>query len=460
MRGNPNSHGPAPSGEREVRDFLKGVLSLSAAPETEAVLSVSREALTRFAHNAIHQNVAEEDGALQVRAAFGRRVGWASTNDLSPQGVERVVEQACSLARLLPQDLEWPGLAEPQPIPSVQAYDEAVASLPPDLRAREVAEICRAARAADLLASGAFSSARREYAVMNSKDLFAWAPSTQAELTFVVEDLDDRASSYAHATGWRLEQVETESLARTAVERALLSRHPRPANSCDCPVVLNPYAVVSLLEMLSADGMGALAVQEGRSWMNGKLGLQSLSEKITIVDDALDPGGLPQAFDCEGVPKRRVPIVVAGVPASPVYDRLTAAREAGRESTGHAQPYEDEDWDGPLPENLLLVPGDLSVEEMISTLDFGLYVTRFWYVNLTAPGSASVTGTTRDGLWWIERGELAYPVENLRFDQNLLEAFRHVIGVGRESRTLAGFNEDAYRVPALALESFRFIEVG
>jgi predicted Zn-dependent protease len=223
---------------------------------------------------------------------------------------------------------------------------------------------------------------------------------------------------------------------------------------------LDVYAVLNILEALAESGMGALAVQEGRSWMNGKFGLQSLSEKITIVDDALHPDGLPQAFDCEGVPKRRVPIVVEGVPASPVYDRMTAAREAGRESTGHAQPYEDEDWDGPLPENLFLAPGVLSVPEMISKLDCGLYVTRFWYVNLTAPGSASVTGTTRDGAWWIEDGELAYPVENLRFDQNLLEAFRHVIGVGREPRTLAGFLENVYRVPALALESFRFIEVG
>ena len=157
------------------------------------------------------------------------------------------------------------------------------------------------------------------------------------------------------------------------------------------------------------------------------------------------------------MPKQRVPIVVNGVPTSPVYDRLTAAREVGRESTGHAQPYDDEDWDGPLPENLSVAPGSASVEDMIRSIDRGLYVTRLWYVNLTQPHNCGVTGTTRDGVWWIDRGELAYPLTNLRFDQELIDAFQHVRGVGRERSTLMGFYGGIHRIPALALESFRFI---
>jgi predicted Zn-dependent protease len=217
--------------------------------------------------------------------------------------------------------------------------------------------------------------------------------------------------------------------------------------------------VVNLLEVFSAAGMGALAVQEGRSWMNGRLGQPCLSPRISITDDALDPHGFMQAFDCEGVPKQRVPIVVGGVPTSPVYDRLTAAREQGQRSTGHAQPF-DEDWDGPLPENLFLAPGEASLDDLIASTERGLYVTRFWYVNLTTPHDCDVTGTTRDGVWWIEHGELAYPVTNLRFDQELVTTFKHVRGVGRELRTLPGYFGGYYRAPALALESFRFVHVG
>jgi predicted Zn-dependent protease len=192
--------------------------------------------------------------------------------------------------------------------------------------------------------------------------------------------------------------------------------------------------------------------------MNARLGRRCLAAPLTIWDDAFDPAGLPRAFDCEGVPKRRVPIVLAGVPTSPVYDRLTAAREVGRTSTGHAQPYDVEDWDGPLPENLVVAPGDQTVEAMIAGVTKGLYVTRFWYVNLVSPHDCAVTGTTRDGVWWIENGELAYPAENLRFDQALVDALAGIRGLGRELHTVAGYFGGVHRVPAMALESFRFIE--
>ena len=441
-----------------IEDILKRVMLLSEADETEAVFVGADESLTRFAHNVIHQNVAEADASLEVRAACGTRVGIASTNDLSPQGTERVTRLAGELARHVPENPDWPGLPEPQALPDVSAYDEAVAGMTPEARARAVAGICGAAGAQNLLASGAFSTGQAEYAVMNSKGVFAYAPSTQVDLTFVVERPPESASAYANATAWKLSQIDVEALKRQAIDHALADRQPRPIAAGEYPVVLEAYAVVGILDALTEAGMGALAVQEERSWMNRRIGRRSLSPLISIVDDAFDPEGLPQAFDVEGVPKQRVPIVVNGVPTSPVYDRLTAAREGRRASTGHAQLY-DEDWDGPLPENLGLSPGDLTVDEMIHSIDRGLYITRFWYVNLIAPRSCGVTGTTRDGVWWIERGELAYPVTNMRFDQELIPALKHVCGIGREQRTLAG-SFGVYRVPALALESFRFIEVG
>ena len=448
-------------GQSEIRRLLSHVLFISEADETEAVLQASNEFLTRFAHNEIHQNVAERNTWLEVRAAFGSSVGMATTNDLSPLGLGRVVNQAGAIARHLPPNPDWPGLAEPQPLPDVLAYDEAVATLAPKARARMVGDICRAAGSERLLASGALATLQSEVAVMNSNGVFAYAPSTQADLNFVLEHPDETASTYAHALGWKLAQIDAESLKEKAIQRAQVARRPRQIKASTYPVVLEPYAVVNLLEAFSAAGMGALAVQEGRSWMNERLGQQCLSPLISIADDAFDPEGFMQAFDCEGVPKQRVPIVVAGAPTSPVYDRLTAAREreGGRRSTGHAQPF-NEDWDGPLPENLTIAPGENCLEDLIASIDRGLLVTRFWYVNLTTPHNCGLTGTTRDGVWWIERGELAYPVKNMRFDQELVTAFQLVRGVGCEQRTLSGYLGGYHRVPALALDSFRFIDVG
>jgi len=444
-------------GRTEIEDVLKYAIYLSDAGETEVSIEAGESSLTRFAHNAIHQNVSEADAILDVRAVIQSRVGAASTNDLSRQGVYRAVKRACAMARHVPVSPDWPGLPEPQELPEVVAFDDAVASMTPEARARTVRDICAEAGASNLLASGAFSTERSEFAVMNSSGLFAYAPSTEVDLTFVVERPQESASAYASGTGWNLSQIDVESLKRQAIERALANRQPRSIAAGEYPVLLDRYAVVNVMEALAGAGMGALAVQEHRSWMNQRMGRRSLSPRLTIVDDAFDPEGFPQAFDIEGMPKRRVPIVVDGVPTSPVYDRVTAAREAGRTSTGHAQPFDD-DWDGPYPENLVMAPGEMSVEELIASVGRGLYITRFWYVNLTSSHDCGITGTTRDGVWWIEGGELAYPVANLRVEQELVPALRHVRGVGRERRTLAGFFDGVHRVPALALDSFRFVD--
>ncbi len=451
-------------GERVARELVEKALYLSTAGETEAVLMTSSEALTRFAYNTIHQNVAEADAELEIRAATGRRVGVASTNDLSPAGVERVVARACEQIRHLPENPNWPGLPTLADVDGaaqapVLAFDEAVAGASPELRATMIREICGAAKGEGLLASGAFETSYGETTVANTHGLFAFAPATEVDLTFVIEHPEKRASAYAHAAGWQLGQVDAARLTGEAVRQARAGGGPRPAPAGEWPVVFEPYAVAPLLEALAEAGMGALAVQEARSWMNGRLGERCLSPALTILDDALDVRGRPQAFDCEGVPKQRVPIVVQGTPISPVYDRYTAARQADQRSTGHAQPYDTDDWDGPLPENLSLAPGDKTVAELIAGVSRGLYVPRVWYVNVVSPHDCAVTGTTRDGLWWIENGALAYPVENLRFDQSLVEALTGVRGLGRERRTVAGFFGGAHRAPALALDAFRFIEV-
>jgi len=124
-------------------------------------------------------------------------------------------------------------------------------------------------------------------------------------------------------------------------------------------------------------------------------------------------------------------------------------------STGHAQPFE-EDWDGPAPGNLVLATGDSTVQELIAQTERGLYVTRLWYTNLVSEHDCAVTGTTRDGVWWIERGELAYAVQNLRLSQRLVTALADIRGVGKDRRTVRGLY-GVHRLPAMALGACRFI---
>ena len=148
--------------------------------------------------------------------------------------------------------------------------------------------------------------------------------------------------------------------------------------------------------------------------MSGNLGKQVMSEHVTIVDDALAPDALGLTFDFEGVPKRPVALVEDGVAVGPVTDSYWAA-QTGRANTGHALPAPNRS--GPMPLNLEMAAGDATLDELIGSVERGVYVTRFHYVNVEDPVPVTLTGMTRDGTFLIENGELTRPLKNLRFTQ-------------------------------------------
>jgi predicted Zn-dependent protease len=141
-----------------------------------------------------------------------------------------------------------------------------------------------------------------------------------------------------------------------------------------------------------------------------------------------------------------------GVARDVVYDRETAARD-GRESTGHALPAPN--THGPLPMNLFLATGDAAPEDLLAGIERGIYVTRFWYVNVVHPTETVLTGMTRDGTFLIERGEIGPPIRNLRFTMSVLEALSGVERIGRDPYLLPGWLGGSV-VPALRLGRFRF----
>lgn len=445
-------------GQTQTEALLKRVLALSAADETEAVLLGVDEQLTRFANNAIHQHVAEANRYVIVRVALGKHVGVGVTNDLSDAGLERAVENAVAAAKALPENPDFPGLPEPAEIPSVTAFDEATAACTPAERARAVSEVCRRAEEAGCTAAGAWRTGCHEWAVANSHGLFAYHPVTVADLTVVV--MTDDGSGYAADAAWKVAEIDVAARGDEAIQKALQSRNPQTLEPGVYPVVLEPYAVHDMVGTLAV-AAGATFVQEGHSWLSGRQGQQLMSPLISIWDDGLDPAGWPLPFDCEGVPRRRVDIVRAGVAGDALYDRARAARE-GKDSTGHALPAANpfDPWlsaahYGPMPLHTFMGTGESTIEEMVAGTERGVYVTRFWYTRTVHPREAVITGMTRDGTFLIEHGELVAPVRNLRFTQSYVEALAGVEAVGREVRRT--WNEPGMcSAPALKLSAFHF----
>ncbi len=441
--------------EDKIREITDKVLSLSQADQTEVLVFSDDSQLTRFANSYIHQNVAERDVHVRVRAVVAKRIGVASTNDLSAESLEKVVETALELARLQQENPDFVSLPEPASISEVNAFSEGTASFTPEARARAVGDICRRAVENDLVASGAFSTSVQEIAVANSLGVFAYFPATLADLKTVI--MGDDSSGYGASTAWDVEQMDAEAVGAEAVDKALQGRNPREIEPGLYTVILEEYATEDILEMLSYVGLGALAVQEERSFMCDRFGEQIVGSAISLWDDGLDPRGLPLPFDFEGVPKRRVSLIENGIAMNVVYDSYTAGKE-GKMSTGHGLPAPN--TFGPIPINMFMAPGEATLEEMIASTERGILVTRFWYTRPVHPKLAIITGMTRDGTFLIEKGEVAYPVKNLRFTQSYLDALSSVEMVGRATRLIrSDFELNGNHVPALKLGEFEFTGV-
>ncbi len=440
-------------GRERIKQITDNILARSAADQTEVVVIAGDQALTRFANSTIHQNVSEVDTEVRIRTVLGKRIGVATTNKLSDGALEETLDRALSIARLQPENPDFKSLPGPQPIPDVAAYSEATAGCTPEQRAQGAGAICLMAREAGVIGSGLLSTSVLEIGVANSLGTFAYFPTTRADISAVV--LSDTSAGYAAARSLDVNELDYETIGREAVGKCLRSQNPRALEPGKYTVILEPYAVQDFVNMMSWTGFSAVSLQEGRSFMVGKLGKQLVDSRVSIWDDGLSSEGIPMPFDFEGVPKRRVDFIEHGVARDVIYDSYRAGKEEGKESTGHALPAPG--GMGPFPLNTFFGPGDASLEGMIAGTERGIYVTRFHYTRPVEPKTVIVTGMTRDGTFLIENGEIAYPVKNLRFTQSYLEALNQVDRIGKELRLLGGMGDIAHdSVPALKLHGFNF----
>ena len=443
-------------GRQAALALLDKALSYSEAQETDIYLSAQDLGLSRFAGGAIHQNVAHGDIVLNIRSVVGKRLGRATTNDLSGAGVRRAIEAAHQNALLMPEDPEFNGLPEPSAAASVDSWDEATARCSPENRAKIVRGVCLQGKDHGLNVSGACRTGVQEICVVSSRGARAYHVGTFAGL--IINTMSSTSAGWAKGGSWRLSDLDTDALGREAVSKAVDGQDPVAIEPGRYPVVLDVYAVDDILEALSLHGMGAQAVQEGRSWMNDFMGdaegRRAMSPSITVWDDGSASNGWPVPFDAEGVPRQHVEIITNGVVSSPVDNSYTAAKE-GRVSTGHQANFTG----GPVASNLFMKEGDASFEKLIGSTRRGLYITPFFYTRLAHTKGCVMTGMTRDGTFMIENGQITHPVKDLRFTQAYVDALAGVEQVGSESKLVLNEVGFATRVPALKLSSFNFTGV-
>jgi len=447
--------GEALRDERELRAVAANVLRLAklrGVREAEVHVEEVIDALTRFANNTIHQNVAEHGLSVSIRTVVDGRTARVTTNRVDEDSLRAALENSLAMAASQPKDPQLLPLPGKQKYRALRRFVGATATLSAEERARAVKRTCDLADERGQVAAGIFQSGQSRTLLCNSRGLCATYRQTQAEFSVTMQQ--GAATSWAKANAADVRAIDPIALARTASEKAERAQNPMELAPGKYTVILEPAAVLDFVGFLFYD-FAATAVEDKRSCFSGRLGKTLFGKNITITDDVYHAEQLGPQFDGEGMPRQRVVLVDKGVLRNLVYSRRSA-KATHAKLTGHGFPLPNEYGEAPV--NLVIAGGNSSLEEMVRTTERGLLVTRLWYIREVDPYEKIMTGMTRDGLFLVERGQIGRGVRNFRFNQSILEMLANVELLG-ETRRASG--EEAFEmvVPPMKIREFQFSEV-
>jgi predicted Zn-dependent protease len=444
----------------------------SSADEVELLISGSRFALTRFANNTIHQNVADENQVISVRTSFAGRTARATTNKLDDESLRRVVESSEELAKVQRPDPDLLPMPTPQEAAKAAGpatgfpsrYFDETADITPELRAEGVSKIVDIATKRKLTAAGIFSSAESVEGIFNSRGVADWYAQTSAEISITMIADDSSGWQKANAPDARL--LDPAALAETAAQKARDSAHPVELSAGKYTVILEPAAVLDIVGFMFWD-FGGQAILDERSFLNNRIGTKLFGGNINIWDDVAHPLQSGAPFDGEGVRRQRIHFIQNGVVKQLVYARATAEKMKKSEqaskvgpiaATGHGFPLPNEM--GEMPANIVFAAPDnpRTVEQMISETERGVLVTRLWYIREVDPYEKILTGMTRDGTFLVENGKVQRGVRNFRFNENLISMLSNVEAMSLPVRASGEESFDMV-VPAMKVRGFNFTEV-
>jgi len=444
------------------------IRKLSSADEVEVLFSGGRFALTRFANNTIHQNVAEENDVVSVRTVFGGRTARASTNKFDDESLRQVVLASENLARVQHPDpdlLPMPDAKEASggiAIPS--RHFPQTAAITPEERADGVKKIVGVADKHTLTTAGVFSSAESNEGIFNTRCLNQWHTQTSAEISITMLAAD--SSGWQKANSPDVANLHPLALAEIAAQKALDSAHPREIPAGKCTVILEPAAVLDIVGFMFWDYSG-MAILDQRSFLTGRIGTKLFGDNVTFWDDASHPLQTGAPFDGEGVHRQRVALVENGIVTRVVYARATAERMKRSEhrdkvgpiaATGHGFALPNEM--GEMPLNIVFAPpkDPQTVDQMVRSTERGVLVTRLWYIREVDPYEKIVTGMTRDGTFLVENGRVVGGLRNFRFNESLIHMLSHVEAMSTPVRSSGEESFDMV-VPAMKIHDFNFTEV-
>lgn len=428
--------------EAQAKAILDKVIAFSTADEISAQIGGGRNGNVRFARNDISTSGIVDSAELGVQVAFGKRVGTATINQFDDASLERVVRRAEDLARLAPENPEFMPAVGKQTYRATDTYSAATAALTAEARAKIAEASIMPCRDKGLIAAGFLEDGATFFAHANSNGNFGYQQSTVADYTCTVRTEDGRGSGWVASNVKDVAAFDPAKDIQIAMRKAAASADAQALEPGKYTVILEPAAASGLISFMM-NFFAARSADEGRSFLSkqgggNKIGEQIMDPRVTIYTDPAHPEVPVMPWDGDGLPRERTMIIDAGKVANLQYSRYWAAKQGKPETAG---------WG-----NTIMEGGTKSTADLIAGTERGILVTRTWYIRMVDPQTVLLTGLTRDGTFYIENGQLKYPIKNFRFNESPVIMLNNIEELGRSVRVEDG----SIMVPPMKIRDFTF----
>jgi PmbA protein len=408
------------------------------ADEAEVYYTRSRKLEVVFEKNDLQVPKGDNYEGIGIRVIRNSKQGFASTNILSRESLDDTLRSALAIADASPLDPNhWlPEPAQVTPVPEI--YDPQAGNLELREAVSKGKLIIEAARSFDprvtvdsavcAVETGTRFIANSKGVELGEDSSYVWCVA----MGFAREKEEVSSFDAEYAISCRLGDVDPYAIGRKLAEKVVKSLGATSVPGFRGSVILTPYAGLDLLIEPFVFSINAENVQNGQSQWKGKLGSRVSSPLLSITDDPTLPAQIgSMAFDREGVPTKPLAILEQGILNHYLYNCYTARRD-GRESNGHAVGT-DQSVPGIGVTNLVVAPGNISLEEMIEGTSRGLVVNR--YSGSVDPVSGDFSGVVKGG-HYIESGKVVQPVKEVMIAGNIYELLGQIGAVSRETITL------------------------
>ena len=431
----------------EAQTLLKKVLGFSKADECEASISGSEGGNIRYARNSVSTSGGINSTQLQVASTFGRKQGITAINEYDDASLEKAVRRAETLAQLAPENPEYMPMLGPQAYQAAsRTFIPATAAITSKLRADLTGQSLDIAREAGVTTAGYLENSASFTATMNSKGLFNYSTQTDVNFSVTMRTNDGTGSGYASGGYNDIASLDVAGNSKTAAWKAAKSGGAKALEPGKYTVILEPAAGIVLLENLYGN-LDARSADEGRSFLSlpgGKtrLGEKLVDEQVNIFSDPWNEQLPTRNYSGEGLPQEKVSWIEKGVVKNFTYSRYWAQKKGVKAV--------------PNPDGFIMTGGSASLDDLIKGTEKGILVTRLWYIRSVDPQTLLFTGLTRDGTFYIENGQIKFPVKNFRFNESPVIMLNNVEALGRPERSISVESYRSYLVPPMKVRDFTF----